>query len=190
MHAVDLGVCEGREFLGDPSRFAVVLPGAHYLPGYPLLWFCREVLLSRGWSVLEAWDELGDGDDPEAWVRDRLGASLQRVSAAETIVLVAKSISTYASALPGAAGLPGVWLTPLLSAPAIAAALEIPTAPALLVGGSADPSWDAAAAGRSRAEVLEIEGADHALQVKGDPLASIDALGRLAERVDGFVAAL
>jgi hypothetical protein len=38
--------------------------------------------------------------------------------------------------------------------------------------------------------VLELEGANHALQMEGDPLASIDALRRVVERMDVFVAAL
>jgi hypothetical protein len=37
--------------------------------------------------------------------------------------------------------------------------------------------------------VLVLEGADHALQIPGDPLASVDALRRVAERTDAFVAA-
>jgi hypothetical protein len=51
---VDLGVCKGRWYAGDADRVIVILPGARYLPFAPLLWFAREVGLSRGWSVLRA----------------------------------------------------------------------------------------------------------------------------------------
>lgn len=71
MERVDLGVCESRFFPADPNRAVVVLPGAHYLPSYPLLWFTRETAASRGGSVLGVWDELGEADDPETWVQER-----------------------------------------------------------------------------------------------------------------------
>ena len=69
MEDVDLGVCKGRWYAGDPDRVAVVLPGALYLPFAPLLWFAREVALARGCSVLEVWDEYRDrSQDPWRWV--------------------------------------------------------------------------------------------------------------------------
>ena len=72
----------------------------------------------------------------------------------------------------------------------IATGFETLSAPALLVGGTADESWDGELARRAGHEVLELEGANHALQIEADPLASIDALRRVVERMDAFVAAL
>jgi hypothetical protein len=37
MEDVDLGVCRGRSYAGDPDRVVVILPGA-LLPVAPLLW--------------------------------------------------------------------------------------------------------------------------------------------------------
>jgi hypothetical protein len=185
---VDLGVCEGRYWAADSDRVAVVLPGAHYLPAYPLLWFCRETALARGWSVLEVWDELEDDQDPGSWVRDRLEAALRQSSSAGGVCLFAKSISTRALLLPAAARLPGVWLTPLLNEQSIAAALDARSAPTLLVGGTADASWRRDQAASFSGEVLEIAGADHALQIDGNPSASLDALREVVDRVDGFLA--
>jgi hypothetical protein len=81
VEVVELGVCEARYWPADPNRVALVLPGAHYLPAYPLLWFCRETALAQKWSVLEVWDELKDHKDPDDWVRERLEAGLQRSGA-------------------------------------------------------------------------------------------------------------
>ena len=189
MEDVDLGVCRGRWYAANPERVVVVLPGARYLPFAPLLWFTREVAVARGWSVLEVWDEYLDRDqDPWRWVEERAEAALARAGSAE-VVIVAKSLTSRAVGLAAERGLPGIWLTPLLHEPEIARAFELLQAPALLVGGMADESWDGELARRAGHDVLELDGADHALQVAGDPLGSVDVLRRVAERVDSFVAA-
>ncbi len=189
MEDVDLGVCKGRWYAGDPDRVAVVLPGARYLPFAPLLWFSREVALARSWSVLEVWDEYVDrSEDPWRWVEERTEAALARAGGAQ-VLLVAKSLTSRAVTLAGERGLPGIWLTPLLHEPEIAQGFEHLKSPALLVGGTADESWDGELARRAGHEVLEVDGGDHGLQIPGDPLASVDALRRVAERVDAFVGA-
>jgi hypothetical protein len=187
---VDLGVCPGRYFEADPLRVAIVLPGAHYLPSFPLLWFAREVVLQHGWSALEVWDELGDGDDPAAWVSAHLDAALAHAAGATDVLLIAKSLSTRAVALAAARDLPGIWLTPLLVDPEIAAALAGSGGPALVVGGTADELWNQAAANRSRAEVVTVEGGDHALHLADDVLGSIEALRRVTAAMDAFVRGL
>jgi hypothetical protein len=186
---VDLGVCAGRWYAADPVRVVVVLPGARYLPFAPLLWFTREVARARGWSVLEVWDEYLDrSEDPWRWVEERAEAALARVGDAE-VLLVSKSLTSRAVRLAADRGLPGVWLTPLLHEPEIAREFERLGAPALLVGGSADESWDGELARRVGHEVLELADADHGLQLAGDPGASVDLLGRVVAAVDAFVAA-
>jgi hypothetical protein len=187
---VDLGVCPGRYYEADPLRVAIVLPGARYVPASPLLWFAREVALQHGWSVLEVWDELGEADDPTPWVRARLDAALESAASASDVLLVAKSLSTRAATLPAARELPGIWLTPLLVEPEIAAALAAEGGPALIIGGTGDDLWDRVAATRSRGEVITIEGGDHALHLAGDVLGSIEALSRITTGMDTFVARL
>ncbi len=46
MADVDLGVCGGQLFGGDPEGVAVLLPGARYVPAAPLLWFAREAVMA------------------------------------------------------------------------------------------------------------------------------------------------
>ena len=86
-------------------------------------------------------------------------------------------------------GLPGIWLTPLLHDAEIATGFEQLSAPALSWVERRTSRGTAARAARGH-EVLELEGANHALQIEADPLASIDALRRVVERMDAFVAAL
>jgi len=185
---VDLGVCKGRWYAGDPARVAIVLPGARYLPFAPLLWFAREVATSHGWSVVEVWDEYLDRtQDAEKWVTDRAEAALARAGEAR-VLLVTKSLTSRAVTIAAERELPGIWLTPLLYAAEIAAGFERLRAPALLIGGTADESWDAVVA--SRHELLEIEGGNHALELPNRPAASVAALGRIVERMDEFVGRL
>ena len=180
MELVDLGVAEGRAYDGD-GRVAVVLPGAHYLPGFPLLWFVREALQQRGWGVLEVWAEVEDGADRGAWVAELARAALARTEDASARLLVAKSISSLAAGLPEAAALPAIWLTPLLNLDEVLTALRRRSVRDLVVGGSEDdPHWiGSAARSLPRAEVLEIPGADHALQLPGDPDGTLAALARV-----------
>lgn len=187
MEDVDLGVCKGRWYAGDPARVAIVLPGARYLPFAPLLWFAREVAASRGWSVLEVWDEYLDrSEDPWQWVEDRAEAALARAGDAR-LVLVTKSLTSHAVRIAAASNVPGIWLTPLLYDDEIAAAFSSLDARALLIGGTADESWDSGVARTAGHLVLELEGADHALQIAGDPLASVDSLRRVVQEMREFV---
>jgi hypothetical protein len=186
---VDLGVCQARLYRGAPERVVVVLPGARYLPFAPLLWFAREIAQRHGWTVLEVWDEYRDGtEDWGRWVDERARAAFEHAGSAR-VALVTKSMSSRAVTIAADRSIAGVWLTPLLVEPEVAAGFARLEAPALLVGGSADESWDGELGRSLGKEVLEIDGADHRLQIPGDPLASVDALRRVVERMDAFVAA-
>jgi hypothetical protein len=137
-------------------------------------------------KVLGVHDEYRDGD-PVRWASGRAQAALGRV---EARLVVGKSMASLAAGLVADREVPAVWHTPLLREPGVADAIGRSPAPALLIGGGADALWDAAAAATTGAEVFEVEGADHALALPGDPLASIDALGKAIERLDTFVSRL
>lgn len=187
MQEVDLGVSRGQWFPGDPDRVAMLLPGAGYLPAAPLLWFAREALQADGWSVLQVWDQWDRSEDAHGWVAHRFDAALKFVGEVPTRLVVAKSLTTLAIPAAAGQGLPGAWLTPLLDEPELRSTLESSTVPTLLVGGTADPSWDSELVHMLKtAEALEIEGADHAMQFPGDPRNSIDALMVITDRIRGF----
>ncbi len=192
---VDLGVCRGQAFDAGADRWVILLPGAGYAVTAPLLWFAREAALAGGWNVLAVSDTFNRTDDPLRWVEERAEAAIQHVDGPNPPLLIAKSLTSLAAPLAARLGLSAVWLAPLINAAGTSVShlvldgLAAASAPCLLVGGTADPTWDAAIA-RSvpRAEVLEISDADHLLQIPGDVAGSLDALDRVVSAVATFIA--
>jgi hypothetical protein len=123
-------------------------------------------------------------------VRERAEAAISAAEGAERLVIVAKSLSTRAAGLAAERSIPAVWLTPLLDDPESVDGLRRRTAPALLVGGTADPTWDGRLAGELSEDVLELAGADHGLGTGVDARALLANLERVVERVDAFAARL
>jgi hypothetical protein len=184
---IDLNPGEAILHEGDPARCAVVLPGVRYFSQAPLLWFAREAAQAGGWSVLELSERAPADEEPFAWIRDRAERALEAVDAA-TVAVIGKSLGSAAAPLVAERGLAAVWLTPLLVRPEVVAALRAASAPTLLVGSAADPTWsDGEQPGGGSVEVLEFEGLDHSLQVEGDPIASLDVLRVVTERIGGFL---
>jgi predicted alpha/beta-hydrolase family hydrolase len=185
---IDLNPGEAVLHEGDPGRCAVVLPGVRYFSQAPLLWFAREAAQARGWSVLELSERAPADEEPFAWMRDRAERALDSASEEGAVVVIGKSLGSAAAPLVAERGLAAVWLTPLLIRPEVVAALRATTATALLVGSTADRTWsDGEQPGGDSIEVLELDGLDHSLQVEGDPLASLDVLRQVTERIGAFL---
>jgi hypothetical protein len=184
---IDLNPGEAVLHEGDPARCAVVLPGVRYFSQAPLLWFAREAAQARGWSVLELSERAPGDREPFEWMRERAERMLAATSAG-TVAVIGKSLGSAAAPLVAERGLPAVWLTPLLVRPDVVSAVRASPAPALLVGSAADPTWsDGEQPGGGSVSVLEFEGLDHSLQVEGDPLASLDVLRQVTERIGDFL---
>lgn len=187
MRPFDLNPGEAVLHEGDPARCAVVLPGVRYFSQAPLLWFSREAARAAGWSVLELSERAPADEEPFNWMRDRAGRALEAVSA-DTVAVIGKSLGSAAAPLAAERELPAVWLTPLLIRPDVVSALAGSPAPVLLVGSTADPTWaNGERPEREGIEVLEFEGLDHSLQVDGDPIASLDVLREVTERIGAFL---
>jgi hypothetical protein len=138
--------------------------------------------------VLELSERAPADEEPFAWIRDRARQMLDQALDADTVVVIGKSLASAAAPLVAERGLAAVWLTPLLARPDLASALHASSAPALLVGSTADPTWsDGEQPAGDSIEVLEFEGLDHSLQVEGDPLASLDVLRQVTERIGAFL---
>jgi hypothetical protein len=187
---IDLGPGEAFLHEGDPARCAVLLPGVAYFTQAPLLWFAREVAQQQGWSVLELTERPPAGQEPFPWMLDRAERALEATSA-ERVAVIGKSLASVAAGLTAGRGLPAVWLTPLLARPEVVEALRSSSAPTLLVGSPADPTWGEGTMPEAPTiATLELPGLDHSLQVEGDPLASLDVLRNVIEHVGAFLSRL
>ena len=172
---------------GDPARCVVLLPGARYLSQAPLLWFTREAAQARGWSVVELDERAPEGEDAFAWMPRRAREALAATDAG-LVCVVGKSLGSVAAPITADRDLPAVWLTPLLVRPDVVDGLARSAAPALAIGSPDDPTWgDGTVPENPALETLELPGLDHSLQASGDPRASLNALGRVVERVGAFL---
>jgi hypothetical protein len=180
---VDLGRCTAIRHEGDPRRCAVLLPGMVYPTRAPVLWFAREAAMARGWSALEVLGEPGDHPEPLAWQRECAERALDAAGQAH-ILVIGKSLATFLAGLVSDRGLPAAWLTPALDRDVVVEGLGRADQRTLVVGGTADSMWVREAIPENPAlEVLELPGVDHALQVPGNPAASLDALGQMVQAV-------
>lgn len=176
---------------GTPVGTAVVVPGRGYPPAAPLTFFAGFALLQHGWSVRQVWwDPPAYESDAQTtdWVRRQVEPVLP---VSGRVLVVAKSLGTYAAPLAAERGLEAIWLTPLLRTPSLVDAIAANPACQLLVGGSADDlAWDARVA-RDLAErgcdVVGVPGADHAMMTPGDVVRGVEAHVDVLRAVDAFL---
>lgn len=173
---------------------AVIAPGRLYGPQAPLLDLASEALSDRGaaveaitWTVPDGLAEIG----PEPFVRAHVAAALHRLAKsapAATPIIIAKSLGTHAAALAAERELPAIWLTPLLHIESVAEAITRNPAPALLVGGTRDPSWVPSVAAATGKKIVTIDGGGHELRPPGPLRAYTDALGTVGTAIEEFLA--
>jgi pimeloyl-ACP methyl ester carboxylesterase len=97
-------------------------------------------------------------------------------------------LSAAAERRPELAGVPAVWLTPLLRRPVVVRALASWRAPALAAIAERDPVPDGVDPRRlgDRVRSVLTTGTDHALEMD-DPVASVDVLRAVLVEVRSFV---
>ncbi|BEL05409.1 hypothetical protein Q0Z83_036000 [Actinoplanes sichuanensis] len=184
----------------DPGRVAFLIPGGGYSTERPLLHFARAVFMRHGWTTQAVWwpqhPPQREGQDLRAWftqlrsfVNEHVSQALS-AEAAPKIALVGKSMGAFAASLAADRGLPGIWLTPVLRDSEVPDDLRRSAAPFLLVGGTADPSWDTGVARSFGQPFYEAHNADHGLETAEDPVNSADILRRVTIAMDEFVSHL
>ncbi|MGO2930922.1 hypothetical protein [Microbacterium sp. KRD172] len=171
-------------------RSALLLPGVNYTAQAPLLYWSTAVLLSAGWHIRIAdWEE---GDRAHATPQDLIEHvfELNAAEGAGTLdLVVAKSLGTLALPRCIDENIAGVWLTPLLNRSEVAAALLTADRRHLAVGGTNDRHWIPEAVQGTAAELVSVEGADHAL-LHDDWRESMRTSNDIAERIAAHLASL
>lgn len=152
----------------DETGLLVLLPGRGYHPDKPLLAVATQAAIDLGWRVRQVWWEAPD-DAGSEWAAGELDAATAGYQDGP-VRLLAKSLGSLAAPRAAQAAYPSCWLTPLLVRDDVVAGIEANSALQLLVGGTADEAWDPEIARRlagDRAEIVELPGADHSLNLKG-----------------------
>jgi pimeloyl-ACP methyl ester carboxylesterase len=155
---------------------AVLMPGANYSVQAPLLYWCATLLAQRGWHV-QAVDWTVDDDaraHPLPFVEQAVAEAFVAGPPNPRRLVVAKSFGTWALPWARREGIPGVWLTPLLTEQPVSEALRAATSADLAIGGEADAFWLPDRAGPTDARLISVPGAGHALTLPGDWRGSVD----------------
>jgi alpha-beta hydrolase superfamily lysophospholipase len=175
------------------GRSAVLAPGGNNSVDVPALMFARLAVQRRAGRAHPVRWKFAEGRDVASQrqrVLSQVEEAVDELTAATGAppVVIGKSLGSLAAPLIADRGLAAVWFTPLLTDEQTVAALRRAMGPALLVGGTADPYWDGRIAGSiAAANVIEIDGADHAMVVPGRLAESAAALGQIISAVEDFL---
>jgi hypothetical protein len=174
------------------GRSAILAPGGNSSVDVPVLMFARLAVQRRGgrahpivWHLAASRDFTAQRQRVLSQVAEAVDELTAATGAAP--VVIGKSLGSLAAPLVADRGLSAVWFTPLLRDEPTVAALRRATGPCLLVGGTADPYWDGRTARSLAADVVEIDGADHAMIVPGRLAQSAAALGLVITAVEDFL---
>ena len=188
---------------GVPAGLLITFPGDNYGVDGPLLYYPSQLFWAQGWdtaAITYGYQSAGKPFSPLA-IADVLSECQRAVSTllAERpypqLVLMGKSMgSSLVALLCQQMVLPprtrAVYLTPALGPMFNPGFLET-TQPAMLVIGTDDRFFDAAALSelqkRRAFHLVQVDAADHSMNIPGDLAASLEAVQHVTEAVNGFV---
>lgn len=189
------------------TQVAVLLPGLGYTCDMPLFYYATRLVWNLGADILQVeyayHREPGFRALPASERRERLLAdatsafdAILRQPQYQLITLVGKSLGTLAmghllTTKQPRQDLRAIWLTPLLRDPELQRQMRNCRARSLAVIGTADGHYDEGKLHdfRDRAgyEVIAVEGADHGLDLAGDPIGSIRVMARIVRAMEEFL---
>lgn len=173
----------------EKTKVAVILPGAKYPVEAPLLFWTAQMLVNLGWHVRAVRWTLDDAArrDPYAYTATAAEMAFADAPPAATRLIVAKSFGTLCLPWAERAGVPGLWLTPILTDPRLRDTLASTSKSDLLLGGTKDELWDGGRRGEKNGTFVEIPGADHGLQLRGNWRSSVAAQSSALDHIENFV---
>ncbi|AWB86903.1 hypothetical protein [Mycetocola zhujimingii] len=169
---------------------AVLLPGVGYTIQGPLLYWCAQMLAERGWHVQGVEWSVDAAADPVSFVEEAVTTAFNAAPPASRRLIVAKSFGSFALPWALGEGVPGVWLTPVLTSEVVRDALTGAPESHLAIGGDADEMWLPDTVAGGRAALVTVSGANHSLAVKAGWRASLDAQSRVFDTISTHVESL
>jgi len=174
------------------NKVAILLPGSGYPVEGPVLFWIGEMLGSLGWHVQAVRWTPNDspGADPHEFAAIAARTAFADAPSADQRLIVAKSFSTLCIPWAEEAGIPGVWLTPLLADELVRSTINATSKEDLFIGGSEDKLWDGVRSTEAAGTFFEVPGADHSLQIRNEWRASQQAQAEVFAKVEEFIRAL
>jgi hypothetical protein len=198
-----------NKFFQQPKssgKLALILPGLRYTCDKPLLYYTTEVLLNRGFDVLQLWADYATPDFQDLTQAEQSRALFEDSSALlragnnagsyELLLLAGKSIGTLTMTLlltqdQGLLSTTTIWLTPLLYLPPVSQVIKDLQGPAFIAGSDADPTFDLEVLSQvmdsPHISSLVVKDGDHSLEVSGDPHRSLQELTRVTNSLSSFL---
>jgi hypothetical protein len=187
------------------DTLAILFPGLRYSCDMPLLYYPTRLFARRATDVLQVNSDYAQAEYQSASQSQRADWLVADAQAAvrtgkaqgnyKHLILVGKSIGTLALAhlvsTPLGENAITIWLTPLLRQQSLVSAALLFKGPALFVAGSGDPLYAPGPMQRIQAatgaEALIVEGADHSMEIPGDPFQSIQIMERILQSIAAFL---
>ena len=147
------------------------------------------MLAGLGWHIQAVrWtDDDEPGDDPHGLAARGAEYAFAQAPEAAIRLIVAKSFGSLAIPWAEAAGIPAVWLTPILTDAAVRTTVLGSVKSDLFIGGSQDRLWYTTGLDRAAGTFVEIPGTGHSLEVAGDWNASLASQAQVFSHVGAFV---
>jgi hypothetical protein len=188
------------------DHLAMIFPGYGYSCDRPLLYYPLQILLDQGLDVLQVnyafankpgfWQS---GEETRAiWFGTDAAVAMRSVFEKgdyRHITLIGKSLGTLAvghiaATMPDLTDVRAIMLTPLLKNPRLVQQIIGFKGDILLVVGTGDslhaPDTLQVIRTARVVEVIEVEGGDHSLEIKGDAMQSLDTLVNVMVGVNEF----
>ena len=191
----------------SPSeKLAVLYPGMRYTCDKPLLYFTTELLLSKGFDVLQLWSNYGTADFDKLSQAEK---TIQLIADGQELLESGRQAGTYAQLLlcgkslgsltmafilnenQDVSNLRSVWFTPLIHLPPVSEAILEIGSPAFIAGSLADNTFSSGPIdqikSKSNTTTFITDGADHSLEIPGDSLHSLNILEQVITKLSVFI---
>jgi hypothetical protein len=188
------------------EKLAVIYPGMRYTCDKPLLYFTTELLLSKGFDVLQLWSNYGSKQfellsQAEKTIQiisdgQALLGTGRQAGAYTRVLLCGKSLGTLTMAFilnehHDLTDLMTVWFTPLIHLPPVSDSILNTDSPAFIAGSLADTTFSSGPidqiTSKSNITTLITDQADHSLEIPGDILHSLNILDLVITKLSGFI---
>jgi hypothetical protein len=191
----------------DATELAILFPGYGYGADLPGLYYPGHIMLGRGADLLRV--DYAYNTNPEFagasneirsnWFREDIDAAYGAAIAQgsyQQVVLIGKSLGTNAmSYLLGSRealhAATCIWLTPLLKSEPLVDSIRTVRPRSLFAIGTSDEQFDAAILDEL-VEITEgtsvvIDGMNHGMEIPGDVPASLRAMEKIVDAIEGFL---